>query len=378
MNPVKSLPLQKADRIKIILMKRPSLLIVLLVLCSTYWMSCQKTPLGTGGSTPWKSSWLFPAVKGDVSLANLKELRNNKFTHLIPALSLGMPTGVPLNLPGVTINHVGPFPQRISSWLYRANIDSFDLDISLQNLFPIPIGAGTKIVFRNDADTLNPANIIYSYSIPNDVAPHETFTINLKVINKTIEDTVFIYLDQFTSPGGNNVVFDPQPSLLTVTLKVLIMKSIEIYSNKQFVSTDTLGVSFGSSLNNQQQNNGLTDTTATGQVHVYLENYMPVNTGIQVYFLNADKTAVIDSLFTNRLSIAGATTDGTGEPLNQTNSETGIEITADRIRNIKSSTYCIFNFKFDTNGYPPPKVVANTHARLKIQITGDLNININF
>ena len=340
--------------------------------------SCKKAPTGNSSGIPWKSSWLIPAIKGSLSLANLKELRDNEFTHEIPALSLGFPTGVPIPIiPGISINHIGPFAQQISPWLHKANVDSFDLDISLQNLFPIPIGSGTQVVLRNDRDSLNPANIIYTYTIPKDVAPNETFTINLKVINKSFEDTIFLYLDHFTSIGGTNVTFTPTPTLLTLKLKVLIMKSIEIYTNKSFESSQIMAVDLKPD-SSDMNNPNFTDTSATGKIGLFLDNAMPVNLGMQVYFLASDTITVVDSLFSTPLTIKGATTDAVGEPLNSTKSNSYIQVSVKRLQNMKGCKNIKFKFLFNTLGYPSTYVVANQNAKLSIQIVGDLKLDVKF
>jgi hypothetical protein len=359
-------------------MKKTLLYLIIALVLIIGASSCKKAPTGNSSGIPWKSSWLIPAIKGSLSLANLKELRDNEYTHEIPALSLGFPTGVQIPIiPPITINHIGPFAQQISPWLHKANVDSFDLDISLQNLFPIPIGAGTQVVLRNDRDSLNPANIIYTYTIPKDVAPNETFTINLKVINKSFEDTIFMYLDQFTSIGGTNVTFTPTPTLLTLKLKVLIMKSIEIYTNKSFESNEIIGLDLSSN-SNSSSNSNFSDTSATGNVTIYLDNLMPVNVGMQIYFLASDTITVVDSLLSTPLTITGATTDIGGEPLNSTKSKSSIEVSVKRIENMKACKNIKFKFLFNTLGYPSTYVVANKNAKLLIQIVGDLNLDVKF
>jgi len=224
---------------------------------------------------------------------------------------------------------------------------------------------------------LNPANIIYTYTIPKDVAPNETFTINLKVINKSFEDTIFLYLDQFTSIGGTNVTFTPTPTLLTLKLKVLIMKSIEIYTNKSFVSNEIIGLDLSSN-SNSSSNSNFSDTSATGNVTIYLDNLMPVNVGMQIYFLASDTITVVDSLFSTPLTITGATTDAVGEPLNSTKSKSSIEVSVKRIENMKACKNIKFKFLFNTLGYPSTYVVANKNAKLSIQIVGDLNLDVKF
>lgn len=349
-------------------------LIALLFLFPVIWLSCTKDKHTTSDG-----QWLFPIAKGTLSLTSLKELKDKTYNVDIPAISIGQPVGIVVASPGLNISHVGPFPVEISPWLHRIDVDSLEIAVNLQNFFPIPIGAGTKISIRNTRDTSGNANVVTRVAITKDVPPGGFFGFDVQANNTSFGDSVYFVLDSFVSPPYANVTFSSTPSKLTATLKIIAASQIQIYSNKAFSSIDTSEFSAGDQDNLGSGTNGaISDTSVSGFINVFLDNALPANTSVQAYFLNDTKTQVIDSLFPSELSIAGINTDATGSPLSVNSSATRINVTRKRIENIKKAKYTVTKANLNTIGYTIPWVTANKNAKLTMQLTGDLNIKIKF
>ena len=185
-----------------------------------------------------------------------------------------------------------------------------------------------------------------------------------------IEDTVFIYLEQFTSPGGNNITFSTTPSKLSISLKVLEIENVELYTNKQASFNDTVQANFS------QDTNGF-DTTVSGKINVFVDNAMPLNTNFQLYFIDSLTNNIIDSLFNTRLIVQGINTNSiTGAPISINSSKNEILVNAAKVQRIKSSNKAIIDFDLNTNGYSTPTVLANDETYLGIQFTGDLKLKL--
>lgn len=347
---------------------------LLLLLLPVLMLSCNKDQrINANGD------WLFPVAKGSLSLTSLSELRNLKYSVQIPALSIGQPIGVPVSSPGLSIAHVGPFALQITPWLRSIDIDSLEINTTLRNIFPIPIGAGTQISIRNSKDVSGSGNIIGSTIINSDVAPNAQFSVDFKAANKTFGDSVFFFLDNFVSPPYNNVIFQITPTELVVTLKVITASKVNIYSNKVFSSVDTMEFKAGEEDNLGNGTGGLiSDTSVAGFLNVFLDNGLPAHVRFQAYFLDAGKTQVLDSLFITDLNVEGANTNAAGTPLAIKSTATKVNITQGRINNIKKAAYTVTRLQFNTLGYTTPWVTANKDAKLDVQITGDLNIKIRF
>lgn len=342
-------------------------------------VSCQKFSLNPQ-KQPWSSEWLVPVLKTSFSLENLKSLQNSTVTFPLAPINIGIPNvGFSTYVPPVFINHIGPFAQPVADWLHKAYLDSLRLTVSMQNIFPVTIDSSTKVVFRNDPDTNNVANILYSTVIGHDVKPNETFTINVDVYNKSIEDTLYLYLDEFRTIGDSNVTFTAQPSVITSTIKVIDVASMEIKTNHGFRFVDTVPTSFllGQGLNtgtSQSINLKGLDSIATGMIHAFVDNGMSLNMDLQVYVLDVNQTK-IDSFFTMRANILGGNNNLlTGDPIHVETTDNLINLDKTKLGHLTQGSYYLFDFGMNSNGYPGTFVKLSRKAKVDLQLVGDVKI----
>jgi len=319
--------------------------------------------------------WLFPIAKGTLSINSFSELENLHYQIEIPAFSIGQPVNIPISSPGLQISHVGPFPVLVTDWLHRLEIDTLKFSGSLNNFFPIPIGAGTMVTMRNSRDT-SAASIVGASRVENTVPSGDTFAFNIDVHDKWIGDSVFFYLDNFNSPPYNNMVFTTTPARLSITLNVVTANYVEIYTGKTFSSIDTTEFSAGD--DNPANNSQLADTATSGVINVFSDNGLPANVNGQLYFLDATRTQILDSFFLTPLIVGGGYTDGPGNTTTTTRKKSVVPILQKKLNNIKLAKYLVTHFEMNTIGYPGLYVSANKTPKLTIQFTGDLNIRINF
>ncbi|MBP6455914.1 MAG: hypothetical protein KA275_04210 [Chitinophagaceae bacterium] len=342
------------------------IILICFVLLNIY--SCNKFKIAD--QIGLESDWLLPLAKGKIGFKNLKELENNSLSHDIPSFDIGYNPGVPINVPALNIPEVGPYAQPIMGWIKSLKVKNLKIELSFTNAFPITIGTGTKISFRRDANTSDATNLIYSHTVLNDILPNQQYDFSIDILNSVIEDTVFIYLEQFSSPGGNNITFSTTPSILSISLKVLEIENVELYTNKQASFNDTVQANFS------QDTNGF-DTTVSGKINVFVDNAMPLNTNFQLYFIDSLTNNIIDSLFNTRLIVQGINTNSlTGTPLSINSSKNEILVNAAKVQRIKSANKAIIDFDLNTNGYSTPTVLANDETYLGIQFTGDLKLKL--
>jgi hypothetical protein len=337
--------------------------VMLLSACSKYNTNLNELPT-------WNSDWLLPLVKGQVSFENIKELNDSKIVFDIPALDIGYANIGLANVPPLSIANVGPYKQALSSWLHLVNFDSLQIQLTFTNRFPITIGAGTKFSFRRTADPKDPSNLIYQHALPQDLAPAETYSFDVIVNNNFLSDTLFQFLEQFSSPGANNVYFAGNKSELKVDVKIIDINRVELHAGKSLVEKDTVEIDFS------KEETG-TDTASHALVNFFVENALPVNFGIQIYFLDPVNSTITDSLLNTPLNILGCNTNAAGDPTGSIDAKTSISINTARISEIKKSRKAIISYKLNTLGYPPPYVVLSDKTYLKLQITGDLHLAFN-
>lgn len=337
--------------------------------------SCKKD-----ATTEMEGAWLFPIAKGNLSLNSLSTLKNLKYHIDIPAESLGQPAFVAVSAPGLQLAHVGPFPVQITDWLHRLDVDTLDFSGTLANFFPIAIGPGTRVVMRTSRDTSSDANIAGYAPIPNTVPAGKDFTFDIKVLNKTLGDSIFFFLENFNSPAYTGVTFTNAPTQLDVTLKVLTASYVEIYTGRTYESSDTTEFSAGTDDQIGGRSNGtLSDTSVSGYLTVYTDNSLPANASIQIYFMDATRTRAVDSLFyPTAFNVERGRTDGAGNPSFVASASIVVPVTRLKLDHVKQASYIVSRFQFNTMNTPGLYVATNRNPKLAIQLTGDLKLNIRF
>jgi hypothetical protein len=340
--------------------------LALLASCGKYNTNLNELPSST-------SDWVLPLVKGQVSFETIRELSKVNTSFDVPSLDIGYASGIAVNVPAITIPEVGPYKQPLSNWIHSIQFDTLDIKLSFTNSFPIAIGSGTKFSFRRTDNTADPNNIIYQHTVASDILPAQQYEFDVQVFNNSVSDTIYLFLEQFTSPGGNNVTFGTTPSKINVEVKVIDIKKVELFPNRSVVERDTVDIDFGE----EETSTGPVDTSSHATVKFFIDHAMPIHVSAQVYFLHPTSNIIIDSLLSPAVSAVGCNTDALGDPLNVNSSNTSIYISNSRIETIKKSKRGIVTFRLNTNGYPGPYVNLSDKTYLKLQITGDLHLSFN-
>ncbi len=343
---------------------------LVLAITATLLTACSKYNTNPDELPTWTSDWLIPLVKGKVAFENIKELSDVKTSFNVPSLDIGYTSGSNVNVPPLNISAVGPYKQSLSSWIHLVNFDSLEIILSFQNVFPIAIGAGTKFSFRRSSNINDASNIIFQHNVPNNIAPGATYAFDVNVMNNFLTDTVYIFLEQFTSPGANNVTFSATPSKINVEVKIIDINRVELFANKTLAEIDTVNIDFSN------EDTG-TDTSNYGKVNFFVDNALPINFFIQVYFLDPISSQITDSLLNNPFNAIGCNTNAIGDPTDVKSSNTSVSLSNSRINKIKNSKRAVLSYKLNTLGYPPPYVIMSDKTYLKLQITGDLHLSFN-
>lgn len=331
--------------------------------------ACSKYKLGDKQWPAWEGEWLLPLLKGTFNFEDIRTLSQTKTTYNVPAMDIGFTEGITVDVPVLDIPEVGPYKQPLSPWIESVNFDSLRITLSFDNLFPIAIDAGTHFSFRKSEGTGSGANLIYEHIVDTRIEPGARYTFDVVVQQNTVEDTLYIYLEQFKSPGGDDVVFATTPCVLQVETKVIDLKQVGIYSGKSLVETDTLGIEWGA------DDLEFEDTVSTARIHCYFENALPVNQYLQIYFLDPLTAQPVDSLLNQSLNIQGCQTDALGVPVNTTQATTSVDLSVNRVRKIRKTQRAVFYYQLNTLGYSQPVIRAGEQTYFNIQLTGDLKLH---
>ena len=328
--------------------------------------ACQKI---VPDENEWQSDWLLPILKAKLTMAQLKEVKKQTISYAIPAADLGFTENVTIDVPAVSITNLGPYVQPLSDWVQAVTIDTLAISIEINNVFPIAIGAGTQLTVRNSADTLSASNIVTRLTIPIDILPGQRFESSIQVSKSTLEDNLYLFVDALNTPGGTQVSFTTTPTLINISLEVIDLSKIKVYPAKEYTNKDTFKIDFS----NQYTS---VDSIANGDLTISLENGLPIQTKVQLYFLDASKSVVIDSLFSSSFEVAAGSTDVNGFTVQTSTSSNTITLSADKINRIRQARYSAVQYALSTPTNNGNSILVDKSAYLELFISGDVKFHI--
>lgn len=345
--------------------KAPTVVVVLLAIA--LW-GCKKDTEPFDELEPYRGHWLLPLVQSDVSLVQLSQLQVIPLEAEVQSLDFDYPAGVYPAVPPFSLPAIGPYPIAVAEFLDVMEIASADVSVHLENPFPLTISSGTRLVLRNAPNINDPGNIVLDIAIQPDLAPSSAFDHNGIVSDVDVTDTLYLYLQDFHTPGGSNLVFDGSTAHISIDLSHVQVQRLAVDTNIEFQRTDSVELSIDSELADDT-------AVATGHIYIYADNGLPVNAFFQCYLYDAGGV-LIDSLFNDPFAIEGGQTDLSGATLVTTTSVDTIAVTPARLGTFLRSAKAELAYGVNTMGHPGPVVAANAAASLRIQLVGDLRLNI--
>lgn len=332
--------------------------------------SCKKFVPEFSEADDLESEWLFPAVYTTVDFQTLKEVENQTFVIQVPSIDIGYASNIPFEVPPITLAQVGPYVVPISNFFERIQFNLLSVNVSLQNKFPLTIEAGTRVAFRNSAGTADDSNLIYRYALQSDVPPDGAISIETEVLSNFISDTLYVWLENFQSPGGSNLSFSSLPSTIQVQFKVIDLDYVEMTEQSTFNTEQALAINVDAEVDT-------TSANAVGTAYVYLDNAMPLDQTVQVYFLNA-ADQVIDSLFTSPATALAAAVDPQGNPLEVRSSRAEAPISYERWQRITDSNRAVIRYGLATGIGTDGVVRAASTTYLNAQLVFNVRLSVGF
>ena len=319
---------------------------------------------------PYHGEWLLPLVQGDASLIQLSQLRSLPLSATVNSAEFGLPSGTYPFVPPIDLPFVGPFPIAIAEYLVVMEVNTTDVTVRLNNPFPIPIGAGTRVVLRNTPVPGVTGNVVLDVPITPQLEANSTFEYVGAATSIEITDTLYLFLEQFNSPGGTNVTFEPTSSSIDIVLSRIEVARMEISTGRSFEREDSLSLSIEQDLQDE------TDI-ASGNIVFYADNGLPIEAFFQGYMYDAAGT-LLDSLFDSPFVVQAGVTDPTGATTQITTSSDTIPIDPATLDGFLRSSKVVLRYGVSTMDQPGTSVSANSTAALRLQLVGDIRLNVDY
>ncbi len=292
----------KYDWLKI---KQLSLLVAIAGILSGLVSGCD-----TPDETPnYEPQYFGPIVDTRIDIEDISQLEDIILTQDVDPLDIRNNWQGTVNVSPVNLNQsVGPYPLNITDIFELVRADTLIFETRIENTLPVPIGAGTELVFRNESND----SLIYKEVLQEDVGPGENISINETLTDIEVENNIDFYLENFTTSGSDGpVTFDNSTEgFFEFELVFLDIDELIVSKGKSYRIKDTSNVSYSRSSN--------PDSSVAGEVYISLNNLYPINFRLNLNFIDDKNGVVIDSFLTEKIELAGAPVNAQGRVIGDT------------------------------------------------------------
>lgn len=297
----------------------------------------------------WEMEIFGPLVKADLNIQNISELEDLEAKGEIAPSDFGIvATGIVPATPGPGISSPS-IPVDLTDAFSSAVFETGELSFKITNEMQINIQSAT-IEFRSGAIA------IISQPISN-VPAGGTYTSPITNLNNTsIVSPLNLRVLNYRTSGGN-VTDLSKKIIVEVFLRNVKVKSITVTAAEDFSITDTSDFSISG--------NKIESESVGGVFNTYITNNFPMNLQFQIYFTDASKTVVLDSLFDSgdQTILAGA-----GEKKFVTT------INSTKLNNLNKAEFARMALKLSAP--PSGTITIQDNIFVKAQVVGDLKVKL--
>jgi len=327
---------------------------------------CRK-PIDSGGKPGWTLELLGPLVKTDLTLNKILGLETISATQNVNLADIGIGSGTQIIIPPINNVQFPDYTTPITDIFEQLTIESGRLSFEILNSMPINIKAGSKITFFSQGDNV----ALFSHALATDIASNGgtySFTPGFDLAGKIIKKALVIRVEEFSSDGsiGPVNISGNESFSIAIKLEQPVAESVWINSGNELSLDDTLDFNM--------VGNDLPTDTYNGKLTLFVNNGLPADFYVQLYFLNDNKN-ILDSMFVGNTNVSSALINGSGEVTDPV--ETRLEVTFDnqRINDLENANYAVPVIKMVTTPGNGTVVIRKTDFQ-KQQLVADVKVDI--
>lgn len=337
----------------------------------------------------WKPTLLGPLLKTRIDYYDLEDLVDIRTEYDINAGDLEDDDGnkYPENQE-IDVPPFGPLPKFPSQYrkmfttddgetfVQSAIIERFKAQASFNNVFPIPIGEGTRLVIRDSANT---DNIILDHPIERDVAPGETYSIDINIEEVTeITGTLEFYIEDFQSPGKDNITFTGEDFIVNFEVELLDIKELNLVPDLSY----SIERSNPFELNIEEGEVDAYD----GSIYLWVTNAFPTQFDLSIALIDSTggTDEVVHQFFMDEegegngnglYTIDAAELDDDGRVLNPVESDRVTLVEIKDVPELNRANKIRVSGVFKTDQAPPAQYVLTDQTYIDVLITTKMQID---
>lgn len=336
------------------------------LVCSLMFTSCENLDdLEKYGFQP---EILAPALKTEIDIYDFERLLTQTTDYTISPGDLSSLSGVPfpVDVP-VPDNLIPSEYMNIFDFAEKIFTDTVRATISFDNIFPVAIKAGTRILVRDSSDA---SKVLIDHSIASDVPSGGSYVIPIVRGADTISSTLEITMTDFVFVGTGNLTpvnFPNQDFTVVLNVTLIDLDHVELKNNVSY--EDSATHPFSIDIPNAA------DTAAySGALSLFITNKYPTGFDLRLDLLDDNGDLVFPLFGDSSLFVEHAPLDATGRVIGQTVAEKVNFINVTDINNLNEVTQMRIGVTLKTPS-SPSTVILDEITTIDMLITADIAVD---
>lgn len=335
-----------------------------LLLAFTLYRCNPVDPLDT--QITYRPHYVGPLAYVEMDPLEILDLIDKKSTYTVLPTSLFIPgfaVGTTINVPPLGPIDIKPNYTDLADMFSEISVNEAVIRIEFTNTFPITINAGTAIVGRDSASGIE----LFRHVLPIAVTPGQFYEATESAYNKSLFSDLEVQIVDFTSPGGNEVIFSGDPLEIDITIEVLDLDVVRLRPEKTYtLEFDTpVDLSF---------NADSVDGDVSGYLSVFLRNNIPTAVTMSINFLDAQKDTIY-KVFDTPAYIPAPTIDAAGNVSAYSELDLVNLVNLDTVDIANQAAYVYMKFFFETPAFANLMNVADGNY-LRVQLSANVEITL--
>lgn len=321
--------------------------------------ACSFNP-GSLDSLTWKVDLLGPLVKTELVLEDFLEFQDISLPLVID-MGLGdttidcppPPIGC-ISLPPVIIpSDTNTFPTIAA--FESITFETVDIFMVITNNSPLTIKTGGKLTVTDGS-----AVPVVELTVDSDILKGTSYTTSISSFqNKVVKNSLTLSIENFTTDSISLPVTFTSSDNIKIEFKIQVIKISSVVANPiTFTISDTTDFNL--------EGDFLETNIEEGEIIAFINNEIPFEIKLQAYFLGADKSTVLDSLFV------------TNEFINASDSSRiSVPFSENKFQEISSAKYVNIYAQFSILPGTQLERTISKDQKIEFLMVGDFKIKLN-